>query len=67
LSAVQAVPSGASWQIDPMQVRGDAQSAVLAQGEPLPRWPQAPARQVLGGTQSESLPQPAKQTAPLQR
>ena len=49
-----------------MQMRGLEQSAPLLQGEPLP-WPQAPARQVLGGTQSASLPQPAKQTEPLQR
>src|SRR3954469_6036956 len=62
---VQAYPSGASWQVAPMQVRGGMQSAVLAQAEPLPRWPQAPARQVLGGMQSASLPHPAKQAAPL--
>jgi hypothetical protein len=66
-SPVQAKPRGASWQVEPMQVSGGRQSAVLAQGEPLLRWPQAPARQVLGATQSASLPQPAKQAAPLHR
>jgi hypothetical protein len=32
-----------------------------------PVWPHTPARQVAGGTQSASLPQPAKQALPLHR